>query len=1035
VTIGFNRLISDSALIFIDDNDNIPPLQTGPSPQPQVSTGTDSVLIKNFSGTTFGSRNSNQYAVVIDRRRGTSPSKGSGAITFLATSETSPNTAWYSGKNLVHDNGVLNYTKWQYSSAGGYDSSFGGSVVQTANVTIRTIDSGDAIIRLTTDTTTLSRNSGADQLGFTRQYTFYPNGRIYEEFKVVSATKNLDNVWPGVAMKGAGKSVPIHLVTKNNANNAQVATNQIKFPVLIRLNPGTFSRFSEVADDGSDIRFYKADGVTALSYEIERWKHVSEHVDSAEIWVKVDTVYGYNNRDTTTIRMTWGNSGGSQSSGSAVFDTSNGFAAVWHLTEEQAGSNNGQIYLDATVNANHGKDSVNATGKMGAIGKGQQFDNAQKDCIRAPYHASLKVPVKSVSASAWVYSLDQTVDAGLITYSSGGNAERYMLGLTTGENPRFRVTTTGGYFQDEGNAVNTSQWYHVYGTYDGSYIRTYIDGVLQSTPVAESRDMTSGDSPVLLGRRAYGDDRWFKGYMDEGRIERVVRSDDWIKLCYQNQKLPTITTGRLVFIDTVAIGASSAIAGYWNATTKRAGGLRDASVDSSARGVAFGLLAYGDASTKLGSAAMVADTALRLGADTKFMFRIPNTAGTGTPFQTGDLPYSLGYLYDIRGYFRDTTTIKKAVHDVLHHNAVSFETGSVGSAVITDIGDLDQNGFNDAQGCWVVAASNNTVKFKLTATTDTVHYSPAFKITNYFAKNKPQHVYVHSHTGISEGSRDTIRLLEGYQYAMHHNKAANTLLIQLDTTFTDSTWIFISSDITLAVTMSSFWGSAGDGSDTLYWITESEFENLGFNLYRRVKPSFMDSLSRSMQQEQEIADDDTTLGNAHQLFKLRKLSIGDTAWEKVNLKLIPGAPQGVSYGRRLYRNIDYKVYNEVLYEYKLVAVDYQGGRETYGPVELMPMTRVPRKFMLLQNYPNPFRTMTVIRFELPVRTRMNLSIYDFQGRLIKRLITPDRRYNPGYYRVTWDGKDEYGRPMASGPYIYRLTSPRFATAKIMIVTR
>ena len=64
-----------------------------------------------------------------------------------------------------------------------------------------------------------------------------------------------------------------------------------------------------------------------------------------------------------------------------------------------------------------------------------------------------------------------------------------------------------------------------------------------------------------------------------------------------------------------------------------------------------------------------------------------------------------------------------------------------------------------------------------------------------------------------------------------------------------------------------------------------------------------------------------------------------------------------------------------------------------------------------------------------------LNVYTIQGGLIRRIVKPGNVLKPGFYRVAWDCKDDNGRLMASGPYIYRFTAPGFAKAKIMIVMK
>ncbi|MFN0149199.1 MAG: FlgD immunoglobulin-like domain containing protein [bacterium] len=68
--------------------------------------------------------------------------------------------------------------------------------------------------------------------------------------------------------------------------------------------------------------------------------------------------------------------------------------------------------------------------------------------------------------------------------------------------------------------------------------------------------------------------------------------------------------------------------------------------------------------------------------------------------------------------------------------------------------------------------------------------------------------------------------------------------------------------------------------------------------------------------------------------------------------------------------------------------------------------------------PNPFNPSTRIEFTLDVPGRVELSVYDASGRLIRTLI--DEPSDPGRYEISWDGQDDSGRALASGTYFYQL---------------
>lgn len=78
----------------------------------------------------------------------------------------------------------------------------------------------------------------------------------------------------------------------------------------------------------------------------------------------------------------------------------------------------------------------------------------------------------------------------------------------------------------------------------------------------------------------------------------------------------------------------------------------------------------------------------------------------------------------------------------------------------------------------------------------------------------------------------------------------------------------------------------------------------------------------------------------------------------------------------------------------------------------------PASFDLSQNYPNPFNSSTVIRFSLAQPAEVELSVYDLAGQKLTTMLQGHRQ--PGTYRLQWDGRDDEGRELASGAYLYRL---------------
>jgi flagellar hook assembly protein FlgD len=86
-----------------------------------------------------------------------------------------------------------------------------------------------------------------------------------------------------------------------------------------------------------------------------------------------------------------------------------------------------------------------------------------------------------------------------------------------------------------------------------------------------------------------------------------------------------------------------------------------------------------------------------------------------------------------------------------------------------------------------------------------------------------------------------------------------------------------------------------------------------------------------------------------------------------------------------------------------------------------------------QNTPNPFNPTTTIRFGLKEPARVQLTIYDAAGRLVRQLIDDSRPAR--HYTVTWDGRDRAGQSVASGVYFCRLTAGSFKETKKMVLIR
>ncbi len=91
------------------------------------------------------------------------------------------------------------------------------------------------------------------------------------------------------------------------------------------------------------------------------------------------------------------------------------------------------------------------------------------------------------------------------------------------------------------------------------------------------------------------------------------------------------------------------------------------------------------------------------------------------------------------------------------------------------------------------------------------------------------------------------------------------------------------------------------------------------------------------------------------------------------------------------------------------------------------------KLALLGNYPNPFNPETTIKFTLREKRKVSIDIFNTRGQKVTTLL--DEVRNAGNQSVIWNGKDEYGHPVASGVYFYQMKAGIFSQTKKMVLLK
>jgi hypothetical protein len=322
------------------------------------------------------------------------------------------------------------------------------------------------------------------------------------------------------------------LVLNTTPSGADVAGNVADFPVLVKLTNSNFN-FSQAASNGDDIRFAKPDGAPC-SYQIERWIPAQ---GVAEIWVKVDTVYG--NNATQSITMYWGALTGSAtvslSNGVAAFDTANGFQGVWHL----GGAGTAQV-TDATVNHYNGTPTSLSSGAMtqGMIGECQRFNGTQSYIVMpGTAVGKLNFPEQGIySVSAWVNTA--ALDGQYHTIASKGDLQ-YNLQIRSQSNEwQFSECMAAMVYTVVRSPASAGSWNLITGVRNGDRQYLYVNGVctdsITETTIAGAARSTADD--FVIGKMPGYTLYFFNGMIDEVRVSSIALSADWNKLCYMNQK-------------------------------------------------------------------------------------------------------------------------------------------------------------------------------------------------------------------------------------------------------------------------------------------------------------------------------------------------------------------------------------------------------------------------------------------------------------------------------------------------------------------
>jgi hypothetical protein len=268
-----------------------------------------------------------------------------------------------------------------------------------------------------------------------------------------------------------------------------------------------------------------------MPFQIERW---DRNLELAEIWVKVDTIYG--NNKTQYFTMLWGNPDIQKMSlnSTLVFDTTLGIQASWHMSSKDS-----TVLPDATGNRFNAKCYALTMSSFvgGQIGQACRFDGTSNYAV-VSNSSSGKLNFAQdarYTISAWVYA--EKLDSDFHTIISKNN-HQYGLQISKDNTWRFYEYHQKSGWQCSDAPATEKQWQFIVSVRDRARQKIYVDGILVSDKIVlkQATDERITTDNISIGKRTGFTTQWFNGIIDEMRIYSWPNSINWITLCYMNQR-------------------------------------------------------------------------------------------------------------------------------------------------------------------------------------------------------------------------------------------------------------------------------------------------------------------------------------------------------------------------------------------------------------------------------------------------------------------------------------------------------------------
>jgi len=107
-------------------------------------------------------------------------------------------------------------------------------------------------------------------------------------------------------------------------------------------------------------------------------------------------------------------------------------------------------------------------------------------------------------------------------------------------------------------------------------------------------------------------------------------------------------------------------------------------------------------------------------------------------------------------------------------------------------------------------------------------------------------------------------------------------------------------------------------------------------------------------------------------------------------------------------------------------------KESFAKNVVYTLHELPNTYKLYQNYPNPFNPTTTILYDVPVKSKVSIKVYDILGREVATLVNEVKK--AGSYRTVFNANIA-GKTLSSGVYFYRIVAGKYVATKKMVILK